>query len=99
MQLMDIVLDNYGRRSIVVEETVKPTPQWLAMQEVSTIRKIKDADGWFTAFPMSGGSICVHESQCSVLGRATIDDIRECYYAANGFAKEKLKAALDIDGQ
>ncbi|MCK5018352.1 MAG: hypothetical protein KAS32_14940 [Candidatus Peribacteraceae bacterium] len=57
----NLILDtDYSRLCVLGKETESPDRSWLAMQD---IQPQPTTGKWFSAYPLSGGAINVHESK------------------------------------
>lgn len=88
----DLIKDNHGRLCIVIERDETPGAAWILGQVDKRIRDLPETEIWFKAFPLDGGSVCVPQSLCQRVRKATKKDVANARGNANGFAQDELDA-------
>lgn len=96
LRVGDLIRDNYGRQCIVgeVDHETHHEEGWIAGQRDKRIQELSEDEIWFEAYPLDGGSVCVPQSLCERIRRATLDDFKVAMANANSFVKESLAALM-----
>lgn len=93
IKIGDLVVDNYGRKGIVVGQAEYPSQNWLAQQEDMRMRELSKnvyKEQWLDILPLDGGGIVAPKSLCKRVRKANKKDLETTYENANYFGKRLL---------
>lgn len=81
---MKLIRDRHGREGLLGKKyDTAPDPGWLAQLS----KRPTDNPTWYTAYPLTGGSVGVQEGTFEVLREATPEDIAKALTEANFHGK------------
>jgi hypothetical protein len=79
----DLIVDNWDREGIVVEQLKRPAAGWLADQSDPRMREMPDGTTWWLVLDVRGGSVIVPEPLARFVREATIEDAMRAVEYAN----------------
>ena len=86
----DLIIDNWGREGIVVEQVKRPAAGWLDDQRDSRMRALPWDTIWWSVLCVRGGSVNVPELLTRFVREATIDDVMTAIEYANEHARRTI---------
>ena len=88
----DLIIDNYGRKSIVVERHSAPLGEkWLARQKDTRMRD-PSLTLWWRIQPLTGGSGYTPDARSELVGEATPETVFAAVLAASPAGANALRA-------
>jgi hypothetical protein len=79
----DLIIDNWNREGIVIEQVKRPAAGWLADQDDTRIRALPADTSWWSVLPIIGGCVIVPEPLVQFVRQATIEDAMRAVEYAN----------------
>jgi len=89
MNTKDTIIDNHGRKCILIKRNETPTQEWLNAQ--TDKRVLEPGLIFWQAFPLTGGSVSTPIKYCKYLRHATKEDMDIAVQNTNSFATEVLE--------
>jgi hypothetical protein len=86
----DLIVDNWNRECIVVEQMKRPAVGWLSDQSDARMREMPDGTRWWLVLDVRGGAVTVPEPLARFLREATIEDAMRAVEYANAHALRTL---------
>jgi hypothetical protein len=86
----DVIVDNWDREGIVVEQAERPAAGWLKDQQDSKVAALPPDTVWWRVLCIHGGAVIVPEPFARFVRQATIDDAMSAVACANANARRMI---------